>query len=471
MSPPSLKREHSIANTTYSEKSATLTPPKGTWIQKIKSLILTLLSKYWFLLGLAIAIILAWQFPNVAKKGGYLRAEWTIKWGAVIVIFFISGLSLRTKILAQTVLRIRLHLLIQIINLMIIPGVVFGLILLFFKMHMPLNSLLLVGVVIAASTPTTVSSNVVMTKNADGNEASALMNAAIGNVLGIFVSPALVSVFQGPLIDATPEDETPQQAGGKVDFVSVLQQLGLTVLVPLVVGQIIQWLFTEKVAKIKVKCRLSDVSSFCLLTLVWSVFSDAVASGSFGSVAVVDIVAVTIINAGLYISFSLLCWFLAYIPFPFPGPRWIQRLRYSRPDTVAIMYCGATKTVAMGVPLINVLYQHGDPGTIGVLSTPLLLYHVEQLILGNIEVEILKKWVHRGQQDDIEQQQQQEEIAIPAPHDDDPTEYGTEYGSDTTHVPSTLLPSHLGQSTLIQSNIANHSGFMPSPFSPTHHYR
>lgn len=67
----------------------------------------------------------------------------------------------------------------------------------------------------------------------------------------------------------------------------------------------------------------------------------------------------------------------------------------------------------MGVPLINVLYQKGDPGTIGVLSTPLLLYHVEQLILGNIEVEILKKWVTNGQkrdeqkvQDDANNQQQ-----------------------------------------------------------------
>lgn len=52
----------------------------------------------------------------------------------------------------------------------------------------------------------------------------------------------------------------------------------------------------------------------------------------------------------------------------------------------------------MGVPLINVLYQHGDPGTVGVLSTPLLLYHVEQLILGNIEVDILKKWVLSGKE-------------------------------------------------------------------------
>lgn len=92
--------------------------------------------------------------------------------GAVIVIFLISGLSLRTKILAQTFLRIRLHFLIQFINLIIIPFFVFGLVLLFFKLHMNISSLLLVGVVIAASTPTTVSSNVVMTKNANGNEAS-----------------------------------------------------------------------------------------------------------------------------------------------------------------------------------------------------------------------------------------------------------------------------------------------------------
>ncbi|KAI8065249.1 SBF-like CPA transporter family-domain-containing protein [Gongronella butleri] len=462
----SLERKHSISHSTYSEKSATLAPSKKKpWYARVKSILMAGLVKYWFLLGLAIAIILAWQFPNVAKKGGYIRAEWTIKWGAVIVIFFISGLSLRTKILAQTVLRVRLHFLIQFINLLIIPGFVFGLVLLFFKMHMPLNSLLLVGVVIAASTPTTVSSNVVMTKNAGGNEASALMNAALGNVLGIFVSPALVSAFQGPLIQATPEEESPAQAGGKVDFVSVLQQLGLTVLLPLVVGQIIQWLFTEPVAKIKAKCRLSDVSSIALLTLVWSVFSDAIASGSFNAVGGIDILAVAIMNAGFYTLFSLLSFYLAYIPAPFPGPKWVQRLRYSREDTIAVMYCAATKTVAMGVPLINVLYQSSDPGMVGVLSTPLLLYHVEQLILGNLEVELLKRWVARGKQRDLEAQQEEDGIVIPSPdtladHPDlqrvDPI-----YCSETTHVGSSNLTYGMGNSTLVQSQLAQ-SEIMPS---------
>ncbi|KAI7900584.1 SBF-like CPA transporter family-domain-containing protein [Cokeromyces recurvatus] len=421
--------------------------PKRKWLIKIKMSAWSLFVKYWFLLGLMIAILLAVFFPNVARKGGYIRAEWTIKWGAVIVIFLISGLSLRTKILAETILRIRLHLLIQIINLIIIPFTVFGLVLLFFKLHMNISSLLLVGIVIAASTPTTVSSNVVMTKNACGNEASALMNAALGNVLGIFVSPALVSVFQGPLLQATPEDESAAQVGGQVDFVQVLKQLGLTVLAPLIVGQMIQWFWTDAVAKFKVKCRLSDVSSLMLLTMVWSVFSDAVYSGSFSAVTPKDIIAVAIINAGLYIIFSLLSLFLARLPLPawFSVPTIVKKWRYSREDTVAVMFCGATKTVAMGVPLINVLYQNGDPGTVGVLSTPLLLYHVEQLIFGNIEVELLKKWVKAGQKDQEKEEEEEERLA-----------------SDEENV-------IINDSEVTRAQLNMHSSsFSPSPLSQSH---
>ncbi|KAI8061178.1 SBF-like CPA transporter family-domain-containing protein [Gongronella butleri] len=390
----------------FSEKSSTITSQKQTdpspaasRTTRVKIKTIAILKKYWFLLGLAIVILLACQFPNVARKDGYIHAEWTIKWGAVIVIFLISGLSLRTRILAQTILRVRLHFLIQFVNLVLIPFFVFGLVLLLFKCGAQLSSLLLIGVVIAASTPTTVSSNVVMTKNAKGNEASALMNAAVGNVLGIFVSPALVSTFQGPLLEATPEDESQNQVGGVVDFISVLKQLGITVMVPLLVGQIFQWIFPDQVSRIKDKCRLSDISSICLLLMVWSVFSDAVYANSFSSVTAKDIFIIALMNALFYISFSMLCLILARLPTPscIPTPPWLERLRYSREDTVAVMYCGATKTVAMGVPLINVLYQNANSGIVGVLSTPLLLYHVEQLILGNLEVELLRKWVIDGQ--------------------------------------------------------------------------
>lgn len=149
-----------------------------------------------------------------------------------------------------------------------------------------------------------------------------------------------MSTFETPLYNATPEDESQNTAGGHVDFVSVLKQLGITVLAPLVVGQIIQWIAPEKVAKFKVKFRLSDVSNVALLFMVWSVFSDAVHSGSFSTMTAKDFVAIAIMNAGFYVLFSYLCFFLAYLPLPALGrrtPCWIERMRYSREDTVAVM--------------------------------------------------------------------------------------------------------------------------------------
>jgi sodium/bile acid cotransporter 7 len=97
----------------------------------------------------------------------------------------------------------------------------------------------------------------------------------------------------------------------------------------------------------------------------------------------------------------------------------------------------------MGVPLINVLYQHGDPGTIGVLSTPLLLYHVEQLILGNIEVELLKKWVLRGREKNAS-----DPTTTPARDEEE-----TGYDSGLTQVASNIGAAHT-----------------PSPLSQLHYY-
>ncbi len=87
---------------------------------------LSLLQTYWFFLGLILIIPLAYFFPNVGKTGGYIRSEWSIKWGCVILIFFISGLSIRTKELFKEFLHIRLHLLVQIYSLLIIPFIVYG---------------------------------------------------------------------------------------------------------------------------------------------------------------------------------------------------------------------------------------------------------------------------------------------------------------------------------------------------------
>jgi hypothetical protein len=165
------------------------------------SCLLPNIRKYWFLAGLIIVICLGYLFPNVGKTGGYIHSEWSVKLGCVIFIFFLSGLSLRTRQLAKEFLHIRLHILVQIYSLIIIPFTVYGLGLLLIKLS--LNKTLIIGLIIMGSTSTTISSNVVMTKNALGNEYAALLNAVLGNILGIFISPALIFYFmKNPIFDS-----------------------------------------------------------------------------------------------------------------------------------------------------------------------------------------------------------------------------------------------------------------------------
>jgi len=51
--------------------------------------------------------------------------------------------------------------------------------------------------VIAACLPMTVNMVIVMTKSSGGNEPCALLNASLGNLLGVFVTPATILLFLG----------------------------------------------------------------------------------------------------------------------------------------------------------------------------------------------------------------------------------------------------------------------------------
>ncbi|GAN08721.1 conserved hypothetical protein [Mucor ambiguus] len=371
---------------------------QATRLQTIKKSAYTLFVRYWFLLGLGIVIGLAWAFPQVGKANGDIQAQYTVKWGAVIVIFLLSGLGLEVSTMLRTILRWRLHLIVQVINFILLPFVMYGIVRFFISVHADLDMTVYKGWMIALSTSTTVSSNAIMTRNANGNDGAALFNAALGNVLGIFVSPALMTAFQNDPIVFEPGTDR-----GNPDYLSVLKTLGSTVLAPLVVGQIIRYLFSTRVKYLAAKCKFSIINSLALLCLVWSVFCDGVASDAFTKMTGVDIVAIIFVDIFMYLFGCAACLFVARLPWPtryVKEPKWVAKWRFSRRDAVAIMYCGATKTVSMGIPLINVLYSDSSYGVVGVLSLPLLMYHICQLFIGNFQVPMLKKWIENDPAED-----------------------------------------------------------------------
>jgi len=69
-----------------------------------------------FILGLGVAIGFAAAVPKLGATGGYIRAEYSVKLPAIIIIFIISGLGLKTKALLTALGDLRIHFLIQVMS-------------------------------------------------------------------------------------------------------------------------------------------------------------------------------------------------------------------------------------------------------------------------------------------------------------------------------------------------------------------
>ncbi|KAG0245953.1 SBF-like CPA transporter family-domain-containing protein [Mortierella sp. GBAus27b] len=397
--------------------------------------------KNWFLLGLVIVIILARYFPGWGRTGGPIRPEYSVKYGITSCIFLLSGLSLKTKDLFISAINYRAHLMVQITSFIVIP--IFVKIVTELVGLSKLNATFLAGIAITSATPTTISSNVVMTANSDGNESLALFNAALGNLLGVFISPVIVLI----LLNSTPM--SPSGKNG-LDYPKILRDLGTTILVPILVGQIYLHYFPGSIAWAKKKVHFPTLNSSCLLILVWTVFCDAFYNDTFAAVTAGEIIAIGVLQA---VIFWIMTFFLGFIARVRPAKLRILKIMefnqreeerreaqleqgsststaaaiategvkdyshitqgytlprtklqtfvepMSKKDTVAILFCGATKSVAMGIPMIKILYSgDGASAMAGLLATPLLIYHVEQLFSGAFMVGWLKKWVNRGEE-------------------------------------------------------------------------
>ncbi|VEU19342.1 DEKNAAC100388 [Brettanomyces naardenensis] len=375
---------------------------------------------YWFYFTLAVFIIIARWAPNFARSGGLIRGEYSIGYGAVAVIFLGSGLSMKTKDLLKNVFHWRAHLTVMSLEFLITSSIMYGFACAIKAANNPQISLwLLVGIIVTACCPTTVSSNVVMTKKADGNVHLTLCEVFFGNVLGAFITPAMVQLYtRNQWAFANPAN------GNSVTSVyrSVMKQIGLSVFVPLFVGQALQNLWPKQVKWFYTTFKMGKVGSFMLLLIMFSSFSTAFYQGSFTSVSHASIIMVCFFNFGIYLFFTVICFFMSrpvfLLTFFKKEPtedssflyKWSYKtfrpFYYNRPDTVCVMLCGGAKTAALGVSLVSSQYGSHNPH-LGELLVPLVLYQAEQVLAANILTDLMKKWVHAGPEWKEEQLQNQ----------------------------------------------------------------
>ncbi|GLC66844.1 hypothetical protein PLESTF_000482200 [Pleodorina starrii] len=232
-----------------------------------------------------------------------------------------------------------------------------------------MNPDLVNGLVVAMTMPTTISTNVVFTKQSGGNEAAALVNAVIGNIIGIFVSPGWLYLYLGK--------------SGQAPYANVIRQLAVTIIAPLIVGQVVQYVFPDHVKKAQEKINFGKVGNLMIILLVWNTFCDTFHRDI--SLDAKSWVPMLFLEIGLFLTFSAMCLALAtFVPLK-------NIFRFDKSDAVAVVMCGSTKTLALGMPLITVLY--GKHAHVGVISLPLIIYHASQCLIGSLYIKRLKQWV------------------------------------------------------------------------------
>lgn len=292
-----------------------------------------------------------------------------MKYGAVIVIFLLSGAGLKTAVLLQSLRQWRLHLATQTLSLVAIPAIGYGLAQALGRT--PLNKDLVAGVAVCLATSTTASTNVVFTKAAGGAEGLALVNAVLGSLVGIFLTPAWLTTYLA--------------ATGHVPYAAVIQQLVITVVAPLLVGNLLQYTQPRRVAWLAARVNFNKAGSFCILLLVWATFSNTFAKQL--DVTAGSVLAVAALMGGCYVAFTAGALLLPLWP---PLGR---LLRASDADAIALSMCVGTKSVALGIPIITAVYAHNP--AVGLLSLPLIIYHALQILMGSLITAPLKRWVGR----------------------------------------------------------------------------
>ncbi|KAI2626466.1 hypothetical protein GGR54DRAFT_471676 [Hypoxylon sp. NC1633] len=373
----------------------------------------------WLVLGFGLGCVLGYFFPNVAARGGIIRSEYSILYGAIGLIFFINGMQLSPEKLKEHATNWRLHIVVQGISLVIVPVVQLIIVRIVIVAggvsSGTIEPSILVGMVVVSCIPTTVASNVVMTRNAGGDEAAAIIEVVIGNVVGSFLSPWLIYGF-------LPNDEEFESLKpAKADtlgpmYASVMQQLGLSVLLPLVVGQGLRWTLPKQVAWTLRTFYLAQFCSVLLMLVAWSTFSGAFQTGALMALPKSSVIFNIFLNIAEYILFTAICYWIALPPKALTGlvnchvsdsrlfsylPEIIKRAlkirRLPRELVVAVCFCGAAKTTSVGIPLAASMWSQLDNFTISSIQVPVLLYTVEQVFIAQFFTIFFKWWLHRTQ--------------------------------------------------------------------------
>ena len=299
-----------------------------------------------FLLLLILMVVAGKVIPYQDSYNQIFNLEAFIDWG-IAGIFLLYGLKLNLKEVVKDVSNWKLHLLVQTGTFVLFPLLVL-VFYPFFRDTIYFQSWL--SVYFLACLPSTVSSSVVMVSIAKGNVTSAIFNASISGLIGILLTPLLMGFFL----------QAHHSEGNQAE---IIQQLLLKVLLPIILGILLNPIFKniiQKYSKI-----IAEFDRLIILLIVYESFSKAFIENVFASVPslVFVVIAVSVIIL-FFVVYAILQWISC-------------KLGFSREDAITTTFCGSKKSLVHGSLFVMIL---GIPEEQKVLFLlPVMIYHSFQL--------------------------------------------------------------------------------------------
>ena len=303
-----------------------------------------------FLIALIAVVGLAYIFPYPGTKASPFHLDEIADFG-VSLIFLFYGVQLGPEKLKAGLSNFRLHIVIHVSTFILFPLIVILCKPLFYTAFLQQSWL---PFFFLAALPSTVSSSVVMVSIAGGNIPAAIFNASISSLIGVFITPIWMSIFM--------------QQNGNIELGSVIGKLLLQVLLPVVIGLLLNKRFGNYAASKKSALKLFDQT--IILLIVYCSYCESFEEGVFNGFALSNLllllVMVTVLLMFVYELINILT----------------RLMHFSREDRITASFCGSKKSLVHGSVMSKVLFANAPNS--GLVLLPLMLFHGVQLFIISI---------------------------------------------------------------------------------------
>jgi len=280
-------------------------------------------------------------------RGSLVQGAQMISSAAIFTLFLFHGLRLQRAEVIAGIRNWRLQgtIFLFVFGITLVIGLVLSLVL---EGVVPAD--LALGFLFVGVLPTTVQSATAYCSIARGNVAASVVASAWINLVGVVAAPVLFAILA-----SASGDGISSGAFGRIFFILIL---------PFMLGQALQPWLRARVIKHKGLTGWMDKTAIGIA--VYVAFSGAVVGGIGNQLDSSNILLLPA-ALGVYLALAF-------------GGAWMagRALKFPVPDRITLLFSGAQKSLAIGVPLAAALFTTERAG---MIILPLLFYHLMQFMV------------------------------------------------------------------------------------------